>query len=239
MIPRMRSPGRIGLLVCLLAVLALPSASPGSEPPNSNDPCSKAGRNVCGTTGVGFYSTYRYGIRWFGDYRGAVVGHPVTFCIDLGYWYPSRASLFHEVPGPELRNRANEVVPVGKQQRMAYAIWAFGRTHDAKRQAAVMLYVHSLMGDSRPGEVDPAAVDKTLVPIYAQIAHDAPLYHGPYRIESHVQGALVVGEEATAKVRVVSAAATPMPDLPLGVSAQGASIEGAVRTDGSGVATVT
>src|SRR4051794_8334130 len=108
MFPRLRSPHALGLLVCLLAVLALPSSSLGSEPPNANDPCSKAGRDVCGTTGVGFYSVYRYGVRWFGDYRGAVPGEHVTFCIDLGYWYPSHASQFREVPGPELRNRANE-----------------------------------------------------------------------------------------------------------------------------------
>ena len=58
-------------------------------PPNPNDPCSTAGRDTCGTTGVGFYKTYRYGIRWFGDYKGVIDGGGRSFCIDLGYWYPS------------------------------------------------------------------------------------------------------------------------------------------------------
>ena len=63
-----------------------------AEPPNQNDPCSKAGRNTCGTTGEGSYRTYRYGIRWFGDYRGAVDDVTgATFCIDLRFWYPSKA----------------------------------------------------------------------------------------------------------------------------------------------------
>ena len=70
-------------------VLVAPAAAPAGEPPNQNDPCSTAGRDTCGTTGVGFYANYRYGIRWFGDYRGAVAGVPHTFCIDLRYWYPS------------------------------------------------------------------------------------------------------------------------------------------------------
>ena len=26
----------------------------------------------CGTTGIGYYKTYRYGMRWFGDFQGAV-----------------------------------------------------------------------------------------------------------------------------------------------------------------------
>jgi hypothetical protein len=53
------------------------------EPPNTNDACSSAGRNTCGTLGVGFYDTYQYGLRWFGDYRGAVPDVQHTFCIDL------------------------------------------------------------------------------------------------------------------------------------------------------------
>src|SRR5438128_12025470 len=101
-------PGRIGVVLCALALLALPSASLAKDPPNPHDPCSSAGRDTCGTTGVGFYSQYRYGIRWFGDYRRAVAGEAVTFCIDLGYWYPSPASRFREAPAGVLRNRHNE-----------------------------------------------------------------------------------------------------------------------------------
>jgi hypothetical protein len=41
---------------------------------------------------------------------------------------------------------------------MAFAIWTYGRTSNKDQAAAVMLYVHSLMGDARPGEVDPGAL---------------------------------------------------------------------------------
>ena len=85
----MRVVGYAAALGCALALVAIPSASLAAEPPNPNDPCSTAGRDTCGTTGVGFYKTYRYGIRWFGDFRGAVPGPAHTFCIDLQYWYPS------------------------------------------------------------------------------------------------------------------------------------------------------
>src|SRR5881275_1502981 len=114
----------LGVFACALALSLAPGHAAGGEPPNQNDPCSRAGRDTCGSTGVGFYATYRYGIRWFGDYRG-VVGSGPTFCIDLRYWYPSAQHKYQEVaPGP-LVNRDGETIPVGKQQRLAYAIWAY------------------------------------------------------------------------------------------------------------------
>ena len=76
----------VAALACAFALLAVPRASLALTPPNSNDPCSSAGRNTCGTLGVGYYKDYRYGIRWFGDFRGAVPGAKHTFCIDLGFW---------------------------------------------------------------------------------------------------------------------------------------------------------
>ena len=65
---------------------------------------------MVGTTGIGSYETYRYGIRWFGDYRGAVPGAAHTYCIDLRYWYPSRAYRFREDTSGTLRNRDGETV---------------------------------------------------------------------------------------------------------------------------------
>ena len=60
-------------LTLLLALFLLTGGvAQAAEPPNQNDPCAKAGRNTCGTNGEGSYRNYRYGIRWFGDYRGAV-----------------------------------------------------------------------------------------------------------------------------------------------------------------------
>lgn len=227
------------VVLCALALLALPSASLGKDPPNPTDPCSADGRNTCGTLGVGFYSQSPYGIRWFGDYRGAVAGEAHTFCLDLGYWYPSPAYAFREAAQGTLRNRENEVVPVGNQQRLAYAVWAYGRTGDRNRQAAVMLYVHSLIGDARPREVDPAAVDAQLVPLYEQVARDAARYHGPYRVEARIPGGLTPGKPATATVRVLSAGGAALPGLQLTVSAQGATVAGGVRTNDAGTAAVT
>jgi hypothetical protein len=121
---------------------------------------------------------------------------------------------------------------------MAYAIWNYGRTSNQKRQAAVMLYVHGLMGDARPGEVDPAAVDPSLVPIYREVADAAGRYHGPYRIEARLPDDLTAGREATATVRVLAAGGAPMADLALTIDADGATATGSVRTDANGVATV-
>ena len=229
---------RLAPLLFALVVIALPSASSAKDPPNPSDPCSSAGRDICGTTGVGFYAQSPFGIRWFGDYRRAVAGATQTFCIDLGYWYPSPRYAFREVTSTPLRNRDNEVVPAGNQQRMAYAVWAYGQTNDPKRQAAVMLYVHSLMGDARPHEVDPAAIDRTLVPLVAQVAAAAAAFHGPYRIDASLPDKLIPGVEATATVRVLAASGRPLPNLPLEVTAQGATVGSAARTNEQGVASI-
>src|SRR5688572_15019423 len=140
---------RFRVLVTLtfcLGALAVPLAAHGAarqaEPPNQDDPCSRAGRNICGTLGVGYYKRYRYG--------RIVSGNQPSFCIDLRYWYPSRAARYRPAPGGTLRNREGERVSLEAQRKLAYATWRYGRSDDANRQAAVMLYVHALMGDARP-----------------------------------------------------------------------------------------
>ena len=210
----------------MLVVLGLPSASLATGAPNPNDPCASAGRDSCGTTGVGFYGQSPFGIRWFGDYRGAVAGELQTFCIDLGYWYPGAKYKYRETSAVALHTRSGRLVPLASSQRMAYAIWTYGRTNDPKRQAAVMLYVHSQMGDARPGEVDPAKIDKTLVPVVAQIGANAARYHGPYRVDVRIEGNLVPGKASTATVRVLAASGAAVPNLPLSVTASGAKASG-------------
>jgi hypothetical protein len=231
--------GVAGVLLCTIVLFAAPSVSRTAEPPNPNDPCSRAGKDVCGTTGVGYYKVYRYGIRWFGDYRGAIPGRAHTYCLDLGYWYPSPAQRYEEDASP-LRNREGESVPVGRQQRLAYAIWTYGRSSNPDQAAAVMLYVHSLMGDARPGEVDPTALGPTVASQFTRIARDAARFHGPYRMEISLDDRILVGQEATATIRVLSAAGNALPDLGLTLSAEGATgVPGKVRTNATGVATVT
>ncbi len=230
--------GLAPVAAAVLLLLAGPSTSRAAEPPNPNDPCISGTRNICGTTGVGFYKTYRYGTRWFGDFRGVVPGQFHLYCIDLRFWYPGRDYDYREVPAVGLRNRDNELVPVSNLQKMAYALWTYGRTTGDDAAAAVMLYVHSLMGDARPGEVDPAAISPAVTAVYTRIAREAARYHGPYRVDVALPGEIGAGKTATATIRVLSGAGVPLPNLDLSLSATGASgLPSTVRTNAAGAAT--
>jgi Sortase domain len=142
-----------GLLAGTCVFLAWSGVALGAAPPDRNDPCAAAGRDSCGTTGVGFYRSGPYGLRWYGDYRGAVPNESHTFCIDLRFWYASRRYRYAERTATGLRNKEGLPVPAERTRRLAYALWNFGRSSSPTRQAAVMLYVHEQMGDARPGEL--------------------------------------------------------------------------------------
>ena len=76
----------LGAAAAAILALGLASAASAAEPPNQNDPCSTQGRNTCAHTGVGSYERYRYGIRWFGDYRGvAPVAGPTQRAANRGF----------------------------------------------------------------------------------------------------------------------------------------------------------
>jgi hypothetical protein len=126
------------LLTSLLLVIALlPAVASAAEPPNQHDPCSRGGRDVCNTTGLGSYETYRYGLRWFGDYRRAVpsVKGPM-FCLDLRFWYPSSRFRFARVPSTDgFRNRAGALVGDADLAKMSYAIWRYGELGPTQRPA--------------------------------------------------------------------------------------------------------
>jgi hypothetical protein len=207
----------------VLLAFAVAAAAGAVQPPNPNDPCASAGRNTCGTAGVGFYKNYRYGVRWFGDYKDVVPGLGRGFCIDLGYWYPSASDKYVLVATPGLRTRKGRSILLVDRQKMAYAVWAHGRTTNPDRQAAVMLYVHSLMGDARPGEIDPAAIGPAVEAEYSKVAAAASRYHGPYRIAGSVDGPLRPGKPATATVRVLAATGAAVPDVTVSLSPTGAS----------------
>ena len=94
-----------------------------------------------------------------------------------------------------------------------------------------MLYVHSLMGDARPGELDPATINQSVSAQYERIASDAARFHGPYRVEVELQGAIGAGRTGTATIRVLSAAGLALPNLELSLSATGANaVPSTVRT---------
>jgi hypothetical protein len=233
----MRSVALIAAVLGLvLARMVSPPASTAAVPPNLHDPCARNGHDTCGTTGVGFYRETGYGIRWYGDFRGVESPEEHLFCIDLRYWYASPDFRYREETAA-LRNRDGAAVPLASRQKLAYAIWAYGRSANPYRQAAVMLYVHSLMGDARPGEVDPAQLGPEVSRFYRRIERDASRYHGPYRIESSLPRTLVAGRRAQATVRVLSAAGVPLPHVRLAVTAaDGVDPAPRIATDGSGVA---
>jgi hypothetical protein len=52
----------VAIVGCALVLIAVPQAPLVVEPPNPNDPCSSAGRNTCGTLGVGYRSMF--GVRY-------------------------------------------------------------------------------------------------------------------------------------------------------------------------------
>jgi Sortase domain len=223
----------------LVLLISAPSALAG-EPPNQNDPCSTDGRNSCGTLGIGSYENYRYGIRWFGDYRGAVEGIAHTFCLDLQYWYPSPKYRYVEDTTGRIRNRDGEPVPLSNLQRMAYALWHDGQSTNPDQQAAAMLYVHSLMGDARPGEIDPSALGPEIVDLYRTMSSNAARYHGPYRIVSTIPERIGAGATGMMTFRVLSVTGNAVPGVKLNLAVKGAGgVPRQVTTNDAGIASVT
>jgi Sortase domain len=227
------------LLAGVCVFLAWSGVAVGAAPPDRNDPCAAVGRDTCGTTGVGFYRSGRYGVRWYGDYRDAVPGEAHTFCIDLRFWYASPSYGYEERTAAGLVNKEGSPVPAERMRRLAYALWNFGRSSSPTRQAAVMLYVHQQMGDGRPGELDAAGLGSRVAVAYREIAQTARRFHGPYRIQSRLSGRLTVGKRATATVRLLSASGRALPNERFTLTARGASgLAPTVVADGDGLATI-
>lgn len=227
------------LIASLLLCLAAASPARAAEPPNQNDPCSEAGRNTCDTEGVGAYRTYRYGVRWFGDYRRVAddVDDPL-FCIDLRFWYPSPAFGYERRSAAGLRNREGDRIAQATLRRMAYALWRYGGSQSRTQQGAMMLYVHGLMGDGEPGEASPGAIGRTVERRVRAIDRAARRYAGPYTIETKVTGALTVGAKAQVTARVVSAAGRPVPGVTVRLEGAGADdLTARARTNSKGTAT--
>jgi sortase family protein len=138
-----------------------------------------------------------------------------------------------------LKNRDGETVSLESRRQLAYAVWTFGRTSDPNRQAAVMLYVHSRMGDAAPGEVDPNALGRGIPALYERIAHDADRYHGPYRIDVNMPTKLAAGQQGAATIRVRAASGVAVPGVGLQLTATNATAPKTATTDPQGVAHVT
>jgi len=89
----------------------VPVAS-AAVPPNPKDPCISGTRDICNTTGVGYYKTYSYGTRWFGDFKNAIPGTANTYCIDLRFWYPGAGYVYKEDTSGTLSNKDGQAVPL-------------------------------------------------------------------------------------------------------------------------------
>ena len=229
------------LLALIVAALLL-AASPASaaEPPNQNDPCSRAGRNACGTTGFGSYRTYRYGVRWFGSYRGAIPGvEDPSWCIDLRFWYPSPRFGYEKRSTNGLRSKEGKRISAAELRRMSWVLANHGNRRDRATQAAVMLYVHDVMGDGAPGEVDPRAVG--VQSRFAAISRDARRYAGPYRVQVDAPARATAGTRITATARVRSATGVAIPNVTLRLdgSTGADGLPKTVRTNGKGEARIT
>jgi LPXTG-site transpeptidase (sortase) family protein len=222
----------------LALFLTVGGVARAAEPPNQNDPCSKAGRNTCATNGEGSYRNYRYGVRWFGDYRGAVEGVTGgTFCIDLRFWYPSKRFGYEKRSAAGLKNKDGDAITATNLRRMNRALWRYGRSNSAAQQAAVMIYVHRLMGDGAPGEADPKALSAASQSIYSKVVSDAERFAGPYTVKATLPDKLVAGVQAQLTVEVLTSSGRRVPNVAVTLKATGADgLPASVSTGASGVA---
>ena len=204
-------------VACAFALVVV-QAAVAATPPKAKDPCVSGTKDICGTTGVGYYKTYSFGTRWFGDFKNAIPGGTHSYCIDLRFWYPGPSYKYKEDTSGNLTNKSGGAVPFLNQQRIAYAIWVYGRSNDPDQAAAVMLYVHGQIDDARPGEVSPSVLGSKARSLYDQITKAAAKFHGPYKVDVSVPGAPKVGTAVTATVRVLAAGGAAVPNLPVTVS---------------------
>lgn len=226
-------------LTLLVTLLAAASAS-AAEPPNQNDPCSRAGRNTCETTGLGAYRTYSYGVRWFGSYRDAIPGVALpAWCIDLRFWYPSARFGYVKRSTAGLRSREGKRISAAELRQMSWVLFNHGSRRDDATQAAVMLYVHSVMDDGAPGEVDPAAVG--VAPLFDRISREARRYAGPYKVTLDAPTKATAGRKIKAVAKVRSAAGVAMPNVRLRLTGSSGAdgLPSVVRTNRRGEATIT
>jgi hypothetical protein len=171
---------------------------------------------------------------WFGDFRGVIPGRGHVFCIDLRFWYASPAYRYRERDALVLRNRDGELVGPVRQHELAYALWAYGRGDLSRRlAAALMLYVHALMGDACRDEVSPSAMPR-VARVYRTIARSSATFHGPYRLVTMLPAKVAVGRPAMVAVVVRSATGAPLPNASLVVSARGAAVPPRLRANAAG-----
>lgn len=225
----------IGSLIALAGV----GVAAAATPPNPNDPCANDGRDTCGTTGVGAYHQYAYGLRWFGDYRGAIPGvSGPTFCIDLNFWFPGRSYKYAEHSVDGLRNRNGTLISAATLSRIAYAIWNDGRSNDPTQQAAVMLYVHGQIADAPPAQVAGDAIGGAVDAVYKRVSAAAARYAGPYTLSLSTPAKAIAGHATSATLKVIAASGAAVPDVSFALDIRGGTGPATVTSGANGIATV-
>ncbi len=116
---------------------------------------------------------------------------------------------------------------------MNRALWRYGRSNQAAQQAAVMVYVHRLMGDGAPGEADPKALSAASQRVYKRVVRDAERFAGPYKIRAELADKLVEGKAAAVTVEVLTASGRRVPDVDVSLALKGA--DGASREAAHGL----
>ena len=88
---------------------------------------------------------------------------------------------------------------------MNRALWRYGRSNNATQQAAVMVYVHRLMGDGAPGEVDPKALSQRQSARSTRASCATPsATRGRTRSRSTLPAKLIAGKAAEVTVEVLT-----------------------------------
>ena len=119
---------------------------------------------------------------------------------------------------------------------MNRALWRYGRSDKPSQQAAVMVYVHRLMGDGAPGEADPKALVAASQSIYANVLRDAERFAGPYKVKATLPAKLIAGRAAEVKIEVLAASGRRVPNVDVALAVTGAEAPARVNTGADGVA---
>ena len=207
-----------------------------AEPPNQNDPCSRNGRDTCGTTGEGSYRNYRYGIRWFGDYRGAVDGRHRRHVLH-------RPALLVPVEGVRVR------AALGRRAQEQGRRRGLGHQPAADEPGAVALRALQRRGAAGRGDGLRAPADGRRRAgrgrsegalggepgdLRRRSCATPSASPGPYKVRATLPDKLVAGQQAAARPsRCVNSAGRRVPDVDVNLAATGADGLPASVTTGS------
>src|SRR5262249_53118511 len=151
---------------------------------------------------------------WFGDFRKVLADQEdPLFCIDLRFWYPSRAFGYEKRSAAGLKNREGEAVAASKLRRMAFALWRHRDADDQPTAGALELYRPAFLGDAAPGEVATDAAGPAVQRRIRAVAREADKYAGPYKVETKLSDKLQVGVAGSVTTRVLAASGAAVPDV--------------------------